>query len=134
MDHGLPKKMEKTGEEPINATSGYGFYVRTNYNDWYVVDRLDRLYSLPQTDSFQRGEKYYLSVPIGAAEGYIFNTSRDFRFRKITVDGEDLDDFLKKPYLYADSKTTECISPSASRADTNRKWSTVRLRPASLPA
>ena len=111
MDHGLPKKMEKTGEEPINATSGYGFYVRTNYNDWYVVDRLDRLYSLPQTDSFQRGEKYYLSVPIGAAEGYIFNTSRDFRFKKITVDGEDLSDVLKKPYQYAESQRTRVYIP-----------------------
>ena len=105
------KKMEKTGEEPINATSGYGFYVRTNYNDWYVVDRLDRLYSLPQTDSFQRGEKYYLSVPIGAAEGYIFNTSRDFRFKKITVDGEDLSDVLKKPYQYAESQRTRVYIP-----------------------
>ena len=105
------EKMEKTGEEPINATSGYGFYVRTNYNDWYVVDRLDRLYSLPQTDSFQRGEKYYLSVPIGAAEGYIFNTSRDFRFKKITVDGEDLSDVLKKPYQYAESQRTRVYIP-----------------------
>ena len=105
------KKMEKTGEEPINATSGYGFYVRTNYNDWFVVDRLDRLYSLPQTDSFQRGEKYYLSVPIGAAEGYIFNTSRDFRFKKITVDGEDLSDVLKKPYQYAESQRTRVYIP-----------------------
>ena len=111
MDHGLPKKMEKTGEEPINATSGYGFYVRQNYNDWFVVDRLDRLYAMPETDSFQRGEKYYLSVPIGAAEGYIFNTSRDFRFKKITVDGEDLSDVLKKPYQYAESQRTRVYIP-----------------------
>ena len=105
------KKMEKTGEEPINATSGYGFYVRQNYNDWFVVDRLDRLYAMPETDSFQRGEKYYLSVPIGAAEGYIFNTSRDFRFKKITVDGEDLSDVLKKPYQYAESQRTRVYIP-----------------------
>ena len=109
------KKMENEneGEKPINATSGYGFYVRTNYYDWYVVDRLDRLYGMPDADSFQSGsgEKYYLSVPIGAAEGYIFNTSRDFRFKKITVDGEDLNDVLKKPYQYAESKRTRVYIP-----------------------
>lgn len=105
------KKMEKTGEEPINATSGYGFYVRQNYNDWFVVDRTDRLYAMPETDSFQSGEKYYLSVPIRAEEGYFFNTSRDFRFKKITVDGEDLSDFLKKPYQYADSKNNRVYIP-----------------------
>lgn len=112
------KKMEKTGEEPINATSGYGFYVGTNYNDWYVVDSLDRLYGMPDADSFQSGsgEKYYLSVPIGAAEGYIFNTSRDFRFKKITVDGEDLNDVLKKPYQYAESKRTRVYIPLSFKA------------------
>lgn len=123
MDHGLPGKMENEneGEKPINATSGYGFYVKTNYNDWYVVDRLDRLYALPETESFQSGEKYYLSVPIHAAEGYIFNTSRDFRFKKITVDGEDLSDVLKNLTSMRNPKEPECISPSASRPDTNRK-------------
>lgn len=105
------EKMEKTGEEPINATSGYGFYVGTNYNDWFVVERLDRLYAIPDTDSFQREEKYYLSVPIRAAEGYIFNTSRDFRFKKITVDGEDLNNVLKKPYQYAESQRTRVYIP-----------------------
>lgn len=112
------KKMEKTGEEPINATSGYGFYVGTNYNDWYVVDSLDRLYGMPDADSFQSGsgEKYYLSVPIGAAEGYIFNTSRDFRFKKITVDGEDLNDVLKKPYQYAESQRTRVYIPLSFKA------------------
>lgn len=102
---------ENEGEKPINATSGYGFYVKTNYNDWYVVDRLDRLYALPETESFQSGEKYYMSVPIHAAEGYIFNTSRDFRFKKITVDGEDLSDVLKKPYKYAESQRTRVYIP-----------------------
>lgn len=102
---------ENEGEKPINATSGYGFYVKTNYNDWYVVDRLDRLYALPETESFQSGEKYYMSVPIHAAEGYIFNTSRDFRFKKITVDGEDLSDVLKKPYQYAESQRTRVYIP-----------------------
>ena len=105
------KKMENEGEKPINATSGYGFSVRQNYNDWFVVDRTDRLYAMPETDSFQRGEKYYLSVPIRAAEGYIFNTSRDFRFKKITVDGEDLSDVLKKPYQYAESESTRVYIP-----------------------
>lgn len=105
------EKMKKTGEEPINATSGYGFYVSQNYNDWFVVDTLDRLYAMPDTDSFQRGEKYYLSVPIRAAEGYRFNTSRDFRFKKITVDGEDLSDVLKKPYQYAESQRTRVYIP-----------------------
>lgn len=102
---------ENEGEKTINATSGYGFYVKTNYNDWYVVDRLDRLYALPETESFQSGEKYYMSVPIHAAEGYIFNTSRDFRFKKITVDGEDLSDVLKKPYQYAESQRTRVYIP-----------------------
>lgn len=105
------EKMKKTGEEPINATSGYGFYVSQNYNDWFVVDGLDRLYAMPETDSFQRGENYYLSVPISAAEGYRFNTSRDFRFKKITVDGEDLSDVLKKPYQYAESQRTRVYIP-----------------------
>lgn len=105
------EKMKKTGEEPINATSGYGFYVSQNYNDWFVVDQLDRLYAMPETDSFQSGENYYLSVPIHAAEGYRFNTSRDFRFKKITVDGEDLSDVLKKPYQYAESQRTRVYIP-----------------------
>lgn len=107
---------ENEGEKPINATSGYGFYVKTNYNDWYVVDRLDRLYALPETESFQSGEKYYMSVPIHAAEGYIFNTSRDFRFKKITVDGEDLSDVLKKPYQYAESQRTRVYIPLSFKA------------------
>lgn len=110
------KKMEKTGEEPINATSGYGFYVGTNYNDWYVVDSLDRLYAMPETDSFQRKENYYLSVPIRAAEGYRFNNSRDFRFKKITVDGEDLNDVLKKPYQYAEAQRTRVYIPLSFKA------------------
>ena len=108
------EKMEKTGEEPINATSGYGFYVKTNYNDWYVVDRLDRLYALPETNSFQSGEKYYLSVPIGAADGYSFNTTKNFR--KITVDGEDLSDVLKKPHQYATSKNNRVYIPLSFKA------------------
>lgn len=107
---------ENEGEKPINATSGYGFYVKTNYNDWYVVDRLDRLYALPETESFQSGEKYYMSVPIHAAEGYIFNTSRDFRFKKITVDGEDLSDVLKKPYRDAKSQRTRVYIPLSFKA------------------
>ena len=100
------KKMENEneGEKPINATSGYGFYVRTNYNDWFVADEPYQLYAMPETGSFQRGETYYLSVPIRAEEGYFFNTARDFKFKKITVDGEDLSVVLKKPYPYADSK------------------------------
>ena len=110
------EKMKKTGEEPINATSGYGFYVSQNYNDWFVVDGLDRLYAMPETDSFQRGENYYLSVPISAAEGYRFNTSRDFRFKKITVDGEDLSDVLKKPYQYAESQRTRVYIPLSFKA------------------
>ena len=105
------EKMKKTGEEPINATSGYGFYVKTNYNDWYVVDEPYQLPPVPQTGNFQSGENYYLSVPIRAAEGYFFNTSRDFRFKKITVDGEDLSDFLKKPYPYADSNNNRVYIP-----------------------
>lgn len=113
------EKMKKTGEEPINATSGYGFYVSQNYNDWFVVDQLDRLYAMPETDSFQKGENYYLSVPIGAAEGYRFNTSRDFRFKKITVDGEDLSDVLKKPYQYAESQRTRVYIPLSFKARHN---------------
>lgn len=105
------EKMKKTGEEPINATSGYGFYVKTNYNDWYVVDEPYQLPPVPQTGNFQSGEKYYLSVPIRAEEGYSFNTSRDFRFKKITVDGEDLSDFLKKPYPYANSNNNRVYIP-----------------------
>ena len=111
------EKMEKTGEEPINATSGYGFYVRTNYNDWFVVDRTDRLYPMPETDSFQSGEKYYLSVPIGAAEGYIFNTTKNFR--KITVDGEELSDFLKKHHVDANPKNDRVYIPLSFKARHN---------------
>ena len=100
---------ENEGEKPINATSGYGFYVRTNYNDWYVVDQLDRLYGMPDADSFQSGKKYYLSVPIGAADGYSFNTTESFR--KITVDSEELSDVLKKPHQYATSKNNRVYIP-----------------------
>ena len=110
------KKMEKTGEEPINATSGYGFYVRTNYNDWFVADEPYQLYAMPETGSFQSGETYYLSVPIRAEEGYFFNTARDFKFKKITVDGEDLSVVLKKPYPYADSKNNRVYIPLSFKA------------------
>ena len=76
-----------------------------------MADEPYQLYAMPETGSFQSGEKYYLSVPIHAAEGYIFNTSRDFRFKKITVDGEDLSDVLKKPYQYAESQRTRVYIP-----------------------
>ena len=116
MDQGLPKKMENEGEKPINATSGYGFYVRTNYNDWFVADEPYQLYAMPETGSFQSGETYYLSVPIRAEEGYFFNTARDFKFKKITVDGEDLSVVLKKPYPYADSKNNRVYIPLSFKA------------------
>lgn len=109
------KKMEKTGEEPINATSGYGFYVRQNYNDWFVADEPYQLYAT-ETGSFQSGETYYLCVPIRAAEGYFFNTARDFKFKKITVDGEDLSVVLKKPYPYADSNNNRVYIPLSFKA------------------
>lgn len=107
------KKMENEneGEKPINATSGYGFYVRQNYNDWFVADEPYQQYAKPETGSFQSGETYYLCVPIRAAEGYFFNTARDFKFKKITVDGEDLSVVLKKTYPYADSKNNRVYIP-----------------------
>ena len=112
------KKMENEneGEKPINATSGYGFYVRQNYNDWFVADEPYQLYAMPETGSFQSGETYYLSVPIRAEEGYFFNTARDFKFKKITVDGEDLSVVLKKTYPYADSKNNRVYIPLSFKA------------------
>lgn len=109
------EKMKKTGEEPINATSGYGFYVRQNYNDWFVADEPYQLYAT-ETGSFQSGETYYLCVPIRAAEGYFFNTARDFKFKKITVDGEDLSVVLKKPYPYADANNNRVYIPLSFKA------------------
>lgn len=111
------KKMENEneGEKPINATSGYGFYVRQNYNDWFVADEPYQLYAT-ETGSFQSGETYYLCVPIRAAEGYFFNTARDFKFKKITVDGEDLSVVLKKPYPYADSNNNRVYIPLSLKA------------------
>lgn len=111
------KKMEneKEGEKPINATSGYGFYVRQNYNDWFVADEPYQLYAT-ETGSFQSGETYYLCVPIRAAEGYFFNTVRDFKFKKITVDGEDLSVVLKKPYPYADANNNRVYIPLSFKA------------------
>ena len=110
------KKMENEGEKPINATSGYGFYVRQNYNDWFVADEPYQQYAKPETGSFQRGETYYLTVPIRAEEGYFFNTARDFKFKKITVDGEDLSVVLKKTYPYADSKNNRVYIPLSFKA------------------
>ena len=109
------KKMENEGEKPINATSGYGFYVRQNYNDWFVADEPYQLYAT-ETGSFQSGETYYLCVPIRAAEGYFFNTARDFKFKKITVDGEDLSVVLKKPYPHADSNNNRVYIPLSFKA------------------
>lgn len=111
------KKMENEneGEKPINATSGYGFYVRQNYNDWFVADEPYQLYAT-ETGSFQSGETYYLCVPIRAAEGYFFNTARDFKFKKITVDGEDLSVVLKKPYPYADANNNRVYIPLSFKA------------------
>lgn len=103
------------GEKPINATSGYGFYVRQNYNDWFVADEPYQLYAT-ETGSFQSGETYYLCVPIRAAEGYFFNTVRDFKFKKITVDGEDLSVVLKKNYTYADSNNNRVYIPLSFKA------------------
>lgn len=112
------KKMENEneGEKPINATSGYGFYVRQNYNDWFVADDPYQQYAKPEAGSFQSGETYYLCVPIRAAEGYFFNTARDFKFKKITVDGEDLSVVLKKPYPYADSTNNRVYIPLSFKA------------------
>ena len=112
------KKMENEneGEKPINATSGYGFYVRQNYNDWFVADEPYQQYAKPETGSFQSGETYYLCVPIRAAEGYFFNTARDFKFKKITVDGEDLSVVLKKTYPYADSNNNRVYIPLSFKA------------------
>lgn len=112
------KKMENEneGEKPINATSGYGFYVRQNYNDWFVADEPYQQYAKPETGSFQSGETYYLCVPIRAAEGYFFNTARDFKFKKITVDGEDLSVVLKKPYPYADTNNNRVYIPLSFKA------------------
>lgn len=114
------KKMENEneGEKPINATSGYGFYVRQNYNDWFVADEPYQLYAT-ETGSFQSGETYYLCVPIRAAEGYFFNTVRDFKFKKITVDGEDLSVVLKKNYTYADSNNNRVYIPLSFKARHN---------------
>lgn len=109
------KKMENEGEKPINATSGYGFYVRQNYNDWFVADEPYQLYAT-ETGSFQSGETYYLCVPIRAAEGYFFNTARDFKFKKITVDGEDLSVVLKKTYPHADSNNNRVYIPLSFKA------------------
>ena len=111
------KKMENEneGEKPINATSGYGFYVRQNYNDWFVADEPYQLYAT-ETGSFQSGETYYLCVPIRAAEGYFFNTARDFKFKKITVDGEDMSVVLKKPYPYADVNNNRVYIPLSFKA------------------
>lgn len=105
---------ENEGEKPINATSGYGFYVRQNYNDWFVADEPYQLYAKPETGSFQSGETYYLCVPIRAADGYSFNTTKNFR--KITVDGEDLSVVLKKPYPYADSNNNRVYIPLSFKA------------------
>lgn len=106
------KKMEN--EKPINATSGYGFYVLQNYENWFVEKELNSSVLMPQTGSFQSGENYYLSVPIGAADGYFFNTNESFR--KITVDGEELNDILKRPYRDAKSQRTRVYIPLSFKA------------------
>lgn len=103
------KKMENEGEKTINATSGYGFYVSQNYEKWFVEKEPNSPVLMPQTGSFQREENYYLSVPIGAEKGYFFNTTENFR--KITVDDEELSDFLKRPYRYADSNNNRVYIP-----------------------
>ena len=103
------EKMENEGEKPINATSGYGFYVSQNYEKWFVENELNSPVLMQQTGSFQRGENYYLSVPIGAEGGYFFNTT--VSFRKITVDGEELSDILKRPYRDAESQRTRVYIP-----------------------
>ena len=108
------KKMENEGEKPINAASGYGFYVSQNYEKWYVEKELNSPVLMPQTGSFQREENYYLSVPIGAADGYFFNTAESFR--KITVDGEELNDILRRPYRDAKSQRTRVYIPLSFKA------------------
>ena len=108
------KKMENEGEKPINATSGYGFYVLQNYENWFVEKELNSSVLMPQTGSFQSGENYYLSVPIGAADGYFFNTAESFR--KITVDGEELNDILRRPYRDAKSQRTRVYIPLSFKA------------------
>ena len=108
------EKMKKTGEEPINATSGYGFYVSQNYGKWYVEKERNSPVLMPQTGIFQRGEHYYLSVPIGAEEGYFFNTTESFR--KITVDSEELNDVLRRPYRDAKSQRTRVYIPLSFKA------------------
>ena len=108
------EKMKKTGEKPINATSGYGFYVLQNYEKWFVEKELNSPVLMPQTGSFQSGEKYYLSVPIDAEEGYFFDTSKSFR--KITVDDEELSDILKRPYWDAKSQRTRVYIPLSFKA------------------
>lgn len=108
------EKMKKTGEKPINATSGYGFYVSQNYENWFVEKELNSPVLMPQTGSFQSGENYYLSVPIGAEEGYFFNTAESFR--KITVDSEELNDVLRRPYRDAKSQRTRVYIPLSFKA------------------
>ena len=110
------KKMENEneGEKPINATSGYGFYVLQNYENWFVEKERNSPVLMPQNGSFQSGETYYLSVPIGAADGYFFNTTESFR--KITVDDEELIDILRKPYRDAKSQRTRVYIPLSFKA------------------
>ena len=108
------EKMKKTGEEPINATSGYGFYVSQNYEKWFVEKELNSPVLMPQTGNFQREENYYLSVPIGAEEGYFFNTAESFR--KITVDSEELNNVLRRPYRDAKSQRTRVYIPLSFKA------------------
>ena len=110
------KKMENEGEKPINATSGYGFYVLQNYEKWFVEKELNSPVLMPQTGTFQREENYYLSVPIIAEDGYYFNTARDFRFKKITVDGEDLSGVLKKNYQGATTNSNRVYIPLSFKA------------------
>ena len=80
-----------------------------------MADEPYQLYAT-ETGSFQSGETYYLCVPIRAAEGYFFNTARDFKFKKITVDGEDLSVVLKKPYPYADVNNNRVYIPLSFKA------------------
>ena len=108
------KKMENEGEKPINATSGYGFYVSQNYENWFVEKELNSPVLMPQTGNFQREENYYLSVPIGAEEGYFFNTAESFR--KITVDSEELNNVLRRPYRDAKSQRTRVYIPLSFKA------------------
>lgn len=111
------KKMENEGEKPINATSGYGFYVSQNYENWFVEKELNSPVLMPQTGNFQREENYYLSVPIGAEEGYFFNTAESFR--KITVDSEELNNVLRRPYWDAKSQRTRVYIPLSFKARHN---------------